>query len=66
MTKSEDLLIGMLVGGCIGAAITLLVTPVSGTNLRHEILNGFNGVEHKKKAPSRPARRTPKPAAKKA
>lgn len=41
-STSEDFLIGALIGGAIGAAAALMLTPLSGETLRRRIAHGIN------------------------
>ena len=43
ITKTqEEFLWGALIGGAIGAATALMLTPVSGSSLRRQVANGLN------------------------
>jgi gas vesicle protein len=35
----QEFFIGALIGGAIGSAAVLLLTPISGARLRHQLLN---------------------------
>lgn len=43
---AEDFLIGALIGGAIGAAAALILTPFSGDKLRRKIKNRFSQLEN--------------------
>ncbi len=51
--KSKNFLISALVGTVIGAAVTLLFTPISGLKLRKKVLNGFNQLNGTKRPKSK-------------
>jgi gas vesicle protein len=44
MRRAFGFLIGTVIGGIIGAGITLLLTPMSGRDLRYQISDRAQGV----------------------
>jgi gas vesicle protein len=44
MRRAFGFLIGTVIGGIIGAGITLLLTPISGRDLRYQINDRAQGV----------------------
>lgn len=51
----QEFLLGALIGGAVGAAAALIITPLSGAALRKQMANGINSLNGnevpKKKAP---------------
>lgn len=45
---AEDFLLGALIGGAIGAATALMLTPFSGEALRNKIRNGLPYLEERR------------------
>lgn len=39
-----DFMKGVLIGGCIGSVMSLLLAPKSGKDLRHDIVDGCNAI----------------------
>lgn len=59
---AEDFLWGALIGGAIGAAAALMLTPISGEKLRKKIKDGFPEMELPQKKHQKPhhARKQPR------
>lgn len=41
-----DFVKGILIGGCVGSVISLLLAPKSGKDLRHDIVDGYNAINN--------------------
>jgi gas vesicle protein len=46
---TERFIAGALLGGLVGVTLTLLVTPVPGSQLRKQVQNGLNILNGKRK-----------------
>jgi len=64
--SQKNFMWGALMGSVIGAATTLLLTPVSGSRLRHQVRNRIQRLQHakliharKSTAPRRTSRKAP-------